>query len=119
MLAADVFGMIEPVDFLMVPNLASLHPALTPERCERRMQLLEPDGQLSEGFEAARRLSRRLPLLMWLAPVLHLPGMRWAGSRVYDGVAAQRHRLGCALAQDSAGTSTSPGMGTGKASSNA
>ena len=86
----DPFGYLEPVDFHTVPDLASLHPDLTPQRCKSRMQLIEPDGRLSEGFLSVRRMSLRMPLLMPLAPLLYLPGMGWVGQRVYDWVAAHR-----------------------------
>lgn len=86
----DLFGRLELVDFHRVPDLTRLHPALTPGRCHSRMQLVEPDGRLSEGFWAFRRLSVLLPLLWPLAPGLRLPGMGWVGPRIYDAVARRR-----------------------------
>jgi predicted DCC family thiol-disulfide oxidoreductase YuxK len=84
----DVFGWVDPLNFHAQPDLAALHPALTPQRCRSEMILLEPDGRLSGGFHAFRQLSRRLPLLWPVAPLAHLPGAAWVGTRLYRWVAA-------------------------------
>ncbi len=89
----DLFGWVDPLDFHTQPDLAKLNPALTPERCRSEMVLIEPNGRLSGGFQAFARLSRRLPLLLWLAPVVHLPGANWVGTRIYRWVAAHRALL--------------------------
>ena len=86
----DLFGYLELVDFHSVPDVARLHPELTPEKCHSRMQLIEPDGRLTEGFFAVRRLSLRLPLLWPIAPLVWVPGMGWLGQRAYDWVARRR-----------------------------
>ena len=52
-------------------------------------------GELHEGFFAFRQLTRRIPLLLPLAPLLGMPGMGWLGPRVYRWVAGNRHRLSC------------------------
>lgn len=109
--AMDCFGAVQPVDFHTVPDVATLHPDLTPERCRSRMQLIEPSGRLSEGFLSVRRLSWRLPWLWPLLPFVYLPGAAWVGQRVYDWVATRRflfHRgrqcetNRCALTTDAA-----------------
>lgn len=89
----DLFGWVDPLDFHLQPDLARLHPALTPERCRSEMILLEPNGTLSGGYHAFARLTTRLPLLMGLAPVAHLPGAAWMGTRVYRWIAAHRYLL--------------------------
>ena len=89
----DLFGWVDPLDFHTQPDLARLNPALTPERCRSEMVLIEPNGRLSGGFQAFARLTRRLPLLLWLAPLAHLPGANWVGTRVYRWVAAHRALL--------------------------
>lgn len=90
LLVLDLFGDLEPIDFHSVVDLKRLHPQLTPERCHSRMQLIEPNGRLSEGFFSVRRMSVRLPLLFPLIPFLYLPGMGWVGQCVYDWVARRR-----------------------------
>lgn len=91
-LALDLSGRIEPVDFRS-QDVSSLHPSLTPEACHARIQLLEAGGRLSSGFSVMRRLSLRLPLAWPLAPLLNLPGLRRVGDPVYDWVARHRFNL--------------------------
>ncbi|HBH97676.1 MAG TPA: hypothetical protein DDX89_07835 [Candidatus Omnitrophica bacterium] len=88
--ALDLFGRLEPIDFHGVADLRAIHPSLTREGCQSRMQLVEPYGRIAEGFDAFRRISVRLVLLWWLVPLLYLPGARWVGVRAYDWVAARR-----------------------------
>ena len=89
----DLFGWVDPLDFHMQPDLGKLHPALTPERCHSEMILLEPNGQLSGGFAAFRRLCRHLPLLMALVPLVYAPGASWVGTRIYRWIATHRDLL--------------------------
>ncbi len=119
----DVFGWVDPLDFHRQPDLTRLHPALTPERCRSEMVLVEPDGLLSGGFDAFVRLTRHLPLLMGFAPLVHLPGAGWVGTRVYRWVATHRYLLHrnpvcrtnqCAL-PGATGSGTSNGNGSSKA----
>ena len=89
----DLFGWVDPLDFHAQPDLRTLHPALTRERCRSEMVLLEPNGRLSGGFHAFARLCRRLPLLWPLAPLTVLPGASMVGSWIYRWVAARRYLL--------------------------
>jgi len=89
----DLFGWVDPLDFHAQPDLSTLHPGLTPERCHSEMVLLEPDGRLSGGFDAFARFCWRLPLLWWCAPFVCLPGARWVGRRLYRWVAEHRYFL--------------------------
>ena len=89
----DLFGWVDPLDFHAQPDLSTLHPLLTPERCRSEMVLLEPDGRLLGGFQAFARLTLKLPFLMVLAPLVHLPGAAWVGTRVYRWIATHRSLL--------------------------
>jgi predicted DCC family thiol-disulfide oxidoreductase YuxK len=89
----DLFGYVDPLDFHRQPDLTALSPHLTPERCRSEMVLLEPNGRVSGGFEAFRRLCRRLPILWWLLPFVSLPGASWAGKAAYRWIAAHRYLL--------------------------
>ena len=89
----DLFEWAQPRDFHTQPDLPQLHPDLTPERCHSEMLLLEPDGRLTGGFYAFARMTMRMPLLWWAAPLVHLPGAAWVGTRVYRWVAAHRYLL--------------------------
>ncbi len=89
----DLFGWVDPVDFHRQPDLARLHPSLTPERCRSEMILLEPNGRLSGGFDAFQRMCPHLPMLWGLVPLVYLPGARWMGTRLYRWVAEHRYLL--------------------------
>ncbi len=89
----DLFGWVDPLDFHKQPNLALMHPSLTPERCHSEIVLLEPEGRASGGFAAFARLCLHLPLLMGLIPLVYLPGMGWVGTRIYRWVAEHRYLL--------------------------
>ena len=89
----DLFGWVDPLDFHRQPDLTKLHPGLTPERCFGEIVLLEPNGRLTGGFEAFARLTTRLPLLFWCAPLVHLPGAPWVGTRAYRWIATHRYLL--------------------------
>ncbi len=89
----DLFGWVDPLDFHAQPDLAQLHPALTPERCRSEMVLLERNGRLSGGFDAFKRLTWRLPMLWPAAPLTWLPGASWLGTRAYRWVATHRYLL--------------------------
>ena len=111
----DLFGWVDPLDFHAQPDLARLHPALTPERCRSEMVLLEPNGWISGGYAAFARLTTRLPLLCPLAPLAHLPGMRRLGGRAYRWVAEHRYLLhrSSACAANQCRVPPPPGGGNG------
>jgi predicted DCC family thiol-disulfide oxidoreductase YuxK len=90
LLTLDLFGRLMPIDFHGVADLRAIHPSLTREGCQSRMQCVEPYGRITEGFDAFRRISVRLVLLWPLVPLLYLPGVRWVGVHVYDWIAARR-----------------------------
>lgn len=51
------------------------------------------DKRMLVGFFAVRYLTRFLPLLWLLVPLLYLPGMNWLGPRVYRWVARRRYAI--------------------------
>jgi predicted DCC family thiol-disulfide oxidoreductase YuxK len=59
----------------------------------REMHVQTHDGKILIGFPAFRRMSRELPLLMPLYPLLWLPGMNRLGGSVYAWIAAHRQTL--------------------------
>ena len=75
------------------------------------MILIEPSGRLSGGFNAFRRMTVRLPLLMGAAPFVHLPGAAWLGTHVYRWVASHRYLIwpranACAVSPDQGSAKT-------------
>ncbi len=74
---------------------AARFPEIPLERFRRAVQLLEPDGRLSEGAEAVFRALARAPRGGWaLGLYLHLPGFAAVSEWCYRRVA--RHRNGLA-----------------------
>ena len=75
------------------PEVGRRFPDLTHEQLMAEMYVVDRSGRRHAGAEAVRYLSRRLPRLWLLAPVLHVPGMlplwRWA----YRQIARRRYRF--------------------------
>ena len=73
--------------------MAERYPDLTHERMMEEMVIVDTSGNSHGGSNAVRYLTRRLPLLWWAAPILHMPGTarlwRWA----YQQVAKRRYKL--------------------------
>lgn len=89
--AADPDRLVEPVDLTAV-DVSTVHPSLTREACLTAMHLVRADGRVLAGYDALVTLSRWLPLFWPAALVGSIPGVSWAGRRVYAAVAASRPR---------------------------
>ena len=74
---------------------AEVVPGVSQGDMRREMAVVTPDGTVLRGFFAAREISRRLPALRLLVPVLFAPGAEWVGTRVYALIAATRARRLC------------------------
>lgn len=57
------------------------------------IHVVRPDGQVLAGYAGVREVTRQLPLLAWLYPLLGLPGVAWLGDHVYRWVAAHRYQF--------------------------
>ena len=86
----DLFGDLVLIDFHAVEDPSRIDRCLTPEMCQSELQLLTKDGKRHGGFYAFRRLSRILPLLWPLVPILYFPGIQTIGSAVYARIAKRR-----------------------------
>lgn len=75
------------------PRVKQLCPNLCFEQLMDQMWVITEDGQQHGGADAARYLSRQLPRLWWLMPLLHLPGSMPLWRWLYRRVAAWRYRL--------------------------
>lgn len=75
------------------PRVAERYPDLSYDQLMEQMYVIDRRGKRHGGADAVRYLSRRLPLLWVIAPILHLPGTanlwRWA----YRQVAKRRYKL--------------------------
>ena len=75
------------------PRVAERYPQLTHEQLMAEMWLVTSDGQKFGGADAMRVLSRRMPALWPLAPLLHVPLAMPLWRAVYGWVARRRYRL--------------------------
>jgi predicted DCC family thiol-disulfide oxidoreductase YuxK len=89
--AADPDRLVEPVDLTAV-DVATVHPGLTRAACLKAMHVVGSGGRVWVGYDAAVRLARWLPLFWPFGLVGALPGVTWAGRRVYNAWAAARPR---------------------------
>lgn len=76
------------------PRVSDRYPDLTHEALMKEMYVIDRVGRRHAGALAIRYLSRRLPTLWWLAPLLHLPGTRPLWSWLYRQIANRRYRFG-------------------------
>jgi len=91
--AADPDRVLEPVDLTAV-EVESVHPALTREACLKSMHVISQNGGVLAGFDAVRSLGAWLPLFWPITIFAWIPGVAWAGRRVYNSLAASRSREG-------------------------
>ncbi len=59
------------------------------------MFAVAPDGRVTRGFFAFRRIAREVPLMWPLLPLLYFPGSGLIGPPAYAWVARNRRRFGC------------------------
>ena len=72
-----------------------LMPGVSIEDMREEMAVVTPSGVVLRGFFAFREISKRLPVMWVLVPVMFAPGAEWVGTRVYAWVAANRARRLC------------------------
>ncbi|MCA9101391.1 MAG: DUF393 domain-containing protein [Pirellulales bacterium] len=84
------------------PRVAERYPDLSREELLKAMYLVTPEGERYRGAEVGRYLSRRLPRLWLLAPLLHIPGSMPCWQWMYDQVARRRYLLGGRVADENA-----------------
>jgi predicted DCC family thiol-disulfide oxidoreductase YuxK len=89
--AADPDNLIEPVDLTAI-DVRTIHAGLTQEACLRSMHAVSRAGRIWAGFDAVRAVGGCLPLFWLSALAGYLPGVAWAGRRVYNHLAATRPR---------------------------
>ena len=73
---------------------ARRYPDLSHDDLMRQMVVVDSHGRRHGGAAAVRYLSRRLPRLWWLAPLLHFPLSLPLWQWLYRQVAARRYVLG-------------------------
>ncbi len=75
------------------PRVAERYPDLTHEQLMAQMYVIDRQGRRHGGAAAARHLSRRLPALWWLAPLLHIPFTMPLWQWMYKQVAKRRYLI--------------------------
>lgn len=77
-------------------EIARDYPNLDEEKVLEEMHIIMPDGRQHAGFFAFREIARQVPTgwLLWL--LLYIPGVPYAGVRVYRFIAKHRRRAGVA-----------------------
>ncbi|MBX3421552.1 MAG: DUF393 domain-containing protein [Pirellulaceae bacterium] len=72
---------------------ATLCPDLTHTQLMEQMWVVTAQGKKFGGADAAKYLSRKLPKLWWLIPLLHLPGSMPLWRWLYQRIALRRYQL--------------------------
>src|SRR5262245_65493748 len=75
-------GRLELLSF-REPGVLARFPQADAAACERAMQLVQPDGRISGGADAAREAFALRPALRPLAAIMGLPGVRQLAAAGY------------------------------------
>lgn len=86
------------------PFVRTEYPDLRFDDLMKQMYVVTRHGRRLAGAEAFRYLSRRLVMLWWLAPLLHIPGSLPLWRWLYGQVARRRYRFGRRVECDDGGT---------------
>lgn len=89
----DWFGNLAWVDFT---RAAASELPVDPAVALEGLPMRTADGRVLVGYPAVRRALRRTPIGFLPGAAMHLPGVSWAGERVYRWVAGRRGRDACA-----------------------
>jgi predicted DCC family thiol-disulfide oxidoreductase YuxK len=74
-------------------RVAELCPNLKHQQLMDQMWVITVGGEQYGGADAGRYLSRKLPKLWWLMPLLHIPGAMPLWRWVYRKIAERRYKL--------------------------
>lgn len=75
------------------PRAKALCPNLSHDELMKQIYVVTPEGNQYGGAAAFRYLSRRLPRLWWLAPLMHIPFSLPLWQWIYLKVAERRYRI--------------------------
>lgn len=76
------------------PQVAERYPDLTYDQMMEEMYVVDRQGTKRGGAPAFRYLTRRLPLLWIVAPIMHIPFSMYLWSWIYRQIARARYRFG-------------------------
>ena len=75
-------------------RVAERYPDLTHEQMMEEMYVIDQRGNRRGGAPGFRYLTRRLPLLWPVAPLMHIPFSMYLWSWIYRKIARARYRFG-------------------------
>ena len=75
------------------PEVYERYPDLQYDDLMQNMVVVDRRGRRHAGAAALRQLSREIPRLWWLAPLLYLPGTLPLWQWLYNQVAKRRYRF--------------------------
>lgn len=75
------------------PRVTNRYPTLSHEQLMEEMYVVDREGRAHGGSEAVKYLSRRLPALWLVMPILHIPGTAGLWRWGYHQVAKRRYRI--------------------------
>lgn len=78
------------------------YPDLSHDALMNELYVVDRVGRRHAGASAVRYLSRRLPTLWWLTPLLHVPGSLPVWNWLYQQIATRRYRFGTVTCDDDA-----------------
>lgn len=76
------------------PQIAERYPDLSHDDLMAEMHVIDQEGKRHRGAAGFRYLSRRLPKLWWLAPLMHVPGSLPLWQWLYRQMASRRYLFG-------------------------
>jgi predicted DCC family thiol-disulfide oxidoreductase YuxK len=91
--ALDWLHRVEFLDLNEWETVKARYPSLEWDEVQGQIHVVEPDGKILGGFWGMRRLLRDLPLGIPLWLLLHLPGMKRLGPRIYGYIARHRYAI--------------------------
>ncbi len=75
------------------PRVAERYPDLSHDELMEQMYVIDGKNRRHGGADAVRYLSRRLPLLWPIMPILHIPGTARLWRWMYRQVAKRRYKI--------------------------
>lgn len=75
------------------PRVGERYSNLSHEQLMDQMWVITPAGDQYGGADAGRYLSRKLPRLWWLAPLLHIPFSMPLWRWIYKKIAQRRYKI--------------------------
>ncbi len=92
LLQCDWLAALKPVNFRVSDDRRAFAPDVTERSLDKSMHIKLSNGSYLTGFDAFRYMTKRLPPLWPIAPLLWIPGVAPIGRRVYRWIADSRKK---------------------------